>query len=218
VLGGVASRLSCRLLPADVKSRPCSSLAVVIPTISGREESLEDVLAAYDRTLAGTKYELVVVRNESSWPRACNVGYERTSADVIHFGADDLEPLPGWWPPAKEALESKDELPAARVMTSDGRFENREDGLDKALVWFTRVPILRRDQYERIGTWPEITYYADVWLSERANAIKIPTRIYYDYAFLHRRSSIGRVDSAQNLLDARRQLDKLRRHLVREGD
>jgi glycosyltransferase involved in cell wall biosynthesis len=181
-----------------VKSHPCSSLAVVIPTISGRETWLAQTLAAYEQTL-DQPYELVVVENESSWPRACNIGYERTNADIVLFGADDLEPLPGWWQTAKAALCARDELPAARVMRPDGVFDNAADGLNKALVWFTRVPIMRRDQYERIGPWPEITYFADIWVSEKAVRLGIRTRILYDYAFLHHWSHVGRVDSPENL-------------------
>ena len=182
-----------------------------MPTISGREEWLAETLAAYEQTLAGVEYEVVVVKDESSWPRACNVGCLETSADIVLFGADDLSPLEGWWDCARDWLCRHDELPAARVMRDNGIFDNAEDGPDKALVWFTRVPIMRRDQYERIGPWPEITYYADVWVSEKATSIGIRTRILYEYAFQHRWCHIGRVDSPGNLSESRRQLDALRR-------
>ena len=195
------------------------SLAVVVPTITGREESLERILYAYEQTLRGREYELIVVRDEPSWPRACNVGYLKTSADVVHFGADDLEPLPGWWQAAMRWLSRWNELPAAKVYNADGEFDNAIDGNDKAQVWFTRVPIMRRDQYERIGPWPEqLTYYADVWVSEKAASLGIVTRILYKYAFVHHWSQIGRVDSQANLTRAWAELLRLRGGFVHAGD
>ena len=41
----------------------------------------------------------------------------------------------------------------------------------------------RRDQYERIGAWPELNYVADVWLSEKARSLGIPTRKVDAYTF-----------------------------------
>lgn len=190
----------------------CRSLAVVVPTISGRESSLALTLAAYEATLERS-YELIVVKDEHSWPHACNLGFQQTKADVILFGADDLEPLPGWWETAQRALRLRDELPAPRIMRPEGIFDNAADGPDKALVWFTRVPIMRRDQYRRIGPWPDITYFADVWVSERAGRLGINTRILYGYAFLHRRSEVGRVDTPENMTRARREFNRLVREM-----
>lgn len=187
-------------------------LSIIIPTISGREESLERAIEAYKATTVGVVYEIIVVKDEPTWPRACNVGYERSSGDIIHWTADDLEALPGWYDDIPAALE-RDELPAPAVYDyrADGKFSNEEDGPDGALTWFTRIPICRRDQAERIGLWPEIVYYADIWFSEKARAVGIETRLLYSYRFVHHWCGIGRVDSKRNLDQSGRQLKALRR-------
>jgi len=186
-------------------------LSIVVPTISGREESLARTVASYEQTLVGEKYEIVVVKDESSWPRACNVGYERSKGDLIHWTADDLEAAPGWHLDLPQFFEN-DELPAPAVFdySINGKFANAEDGPDGALTWFTRVPCCRRDQAERIGLWPDITYYADIWFSEKARAIGIETRMLYSYRFVHHWSSVGRVDSKSNLEQSWRDLMVLR--------
>ena len=189
-------------------------LSVVVPTISGREDSLARTLAAYEDTLYGCSNEIIIIQDAPTWPEACNMGYEKAKADVVHFGADDLEPLPGWWKPALKHLKETDELPAAAVYNPDGVLSNEIDGANGDLVHFTRVPILRRDQYERIGSWPEIVYYADIWLSEKARTLGMRTRILYEYAFLHHWSQVGRVDSKVNLDEAGFALNRLREQMV----
>jgi GT2 family glycosyltransferase len=190
-------------------------LSVVVPTISGREESLARTIASYSDTLADVEHELIVVKDEPSWPRACNVGYAQSQGEIIHWTADDLEALPGWFDDIPQALE-RDELPAPRVMDyrAEGKFANEVDGADGEITGFTRIPICRRDQAERIGLWPEITYYADLWFSEKARSIGIETRMLYSYAFVHHWSGIGRVDSTENLKRSWAELEELRKELV----
>lgn len=188
-------------------------LSIVIPTISGREESYERARASYEAT-TDCEHEIITIRDAETWPTACNEGYAQAQGDIVHFTADDLEALPGWWQGAVQMLEERDELPAAAVYDyrppPEGHFANAVDGPDGALVHFTRVPILRRDQYERIGPWPEIVYYADLWVSEKARTLGIETRINYTYAFVHHWSQVGRVDSQANLDGAGRDLARLR--------
>lgn len=203
----MATELQRSLLPLVVTP----TISVVVPTISGREDSLARCLAAYRETLHDLPHELIVIKNARTWPTACNEGYAKAKGDILHFTADDLEPLEDWWVDALQALKTKDELPAARVFnftTED--HDNPEDGEDGDLTDFTRVPILTRDQYERIGPWPEIVYYADLWLSWKARSIGIETRMIYSYQFLHHWSGIGRVDSRANLDRAGEELRKLK--------
>lgn len=199
----MASRLSGRVLPPV--------LSVIIPTITGREESLARTIASYEDTLCGVEHELVVVKDENSWPRACNTGYFRASGDVLHWTADDLEATPGWYDHVPALLE-RDEIPAPAVFDYrlDGRFANAEDGNDGDTTWFTRIPLCRRDQAERIGLWPEITYYADIWFSEKARSLGIETRLLHSYRFVHHWSPIGRVDSQKNLTEAWAEFEVLR--------
>jgi hypothetical protein len=187
-------------------------ISIVIPTISGREDSLARCLASYEDTLVGTDREIIIIKDRPTWPTACNEGYEQAKGDIIHFTADDLEALPGWHVDAIPMLVERDELPAPRVMnfSPDGQFDNPEDGADGEITHFTRVPTLTRSQYERIGPWPEIIYYADLWVSEKARTLGIETRMLYSYAFVHHWSGIGRVDTRANLNKAGEELELLR--------
>lgn len=171
-------------------------ITVVIPTISGREESLARAVKSYEDTTVGVDCEIIVVKDEPTWPAACNKGYEQSKGDILHFTADDLEPLPDWHLDVLAWLEFHDELPAGKVLnySASGAFDNHADGADGDLVWFTRLPILRRDQWERIGAWPNLYHYADIWLSEKARSLGIETRMFYSYAFVHHWSQIGRQE------------------------
>lgn len=187
-------------------------LSVIIPTLTGREESLGRIERAYLAT-GPWSMEIVVVKDKASWPTACNAGYLKARGDVLHFGADDLEPLPGWHEEVLPWLEENDELPAAKVLnhSADGEWDNRGDGADRELTHFTRVPILTREQYVRIGRWPEYNYVADVWLSEKGRSLGIQTRIFHSYAFVHHWAQEGRQDGPEVLAEAARVLDELRR-------
>lgn len=186
-------------------------LSVVIPTITGREESLERAWVAYLET-GPEDMEAVIVENFPNWPAACNEGFRQARGDRLHFTADDLEPLPGWWQEALPWLDEHDELPAPKVFdhSPDGPWNNAIDGADRAIPHFTRIPLMTRSQYERIGPWPEIPYASDVWLSERARTLGIETRMFHSYAFVHHWSQVGRIDGKANLAYSDHVLNRLR--------
>lgn len=192
------------------------TLSVIVPTISGREDSLARCLASYEDTLQdGPSYEIIQVKDRPSWPAACNEGYRLSEGDVVHFTADDLEACPGWWERAIDRCRATDELPAPRVYDymREGKFANAEDGEDGEITWFTRIPIMTREQYDRIGSWPLIDYYADLWVSEKARAIGIETRMVYGYDFVHHWSQIGRVDTKEILDKSGIELERLRKRM-----
>lgn len=186
-------------------------LSVVVPTIVGREDSLERTLRAYQAT-GPEDMQIVVVRDRANWPAACNRGYKLSAGEVIHFSADDIEPLPGWWQEVLPYLEEHDELPAPKVLnhSADGEWDNAIDGPNGATPHFTRVPIMTRSQYKRIGAWPEIDYGADVWVSERGRALGIETRMFHSYAFVHHWNQVGRIDTPERLRHSEAQLNAIR--------
>lgn len=190
-------------------------ISVVVPTISGREESLAQVLDAYEDKLSDTEHEVIVIEDFPTWPDACNQGYSQSRGEILLFGADDLFPVSGFHRKALAWLEEYDELPAPRIWenTLDGDHSNTEDGPDGAITWFTRVPIMRRDQYLRIGRWPSIIYLADIWVSEKGRKIGIETRMVYGFDFLHKRVQIGRVDTPANMDKSWGDLAELRRRM-----
>lgn len=198
MLGQVASQLLGGVL-----------LSVVIPTISGRKESLARAIASYRQTLDGEPHEIIVVEDEPSWPGACNLGFEQSKGDVIHFSADDLEALPDWNTQAVAHCVVHNELPAPVVYnhSPDGPWDNFMDGGDGQLTHFTRIPLMTRRQYELIGPWPEdLDYCADVWVSERGRTIGILTRMIHSYRFVHHWSQIGRIDTPEVVAGANARL------------
>jgi len=203
-------------------------LTVVLPTISGREKSLQCSIDSYDQTLKGEDYDIIVIQDAPTWPEGCNAGYYKSDSPYILFGADDLDALPGWWECGKQALVDRPmELPAPRVydmtdesgqMRTEGewRWANPEDGCgeDGALTEFTRVPLMSKQQWETIGPWPSIIYYADLWLSDKARTLGIRTRMVHGFDFFHRWSQIGRVDSKKNMDESGWELRRLRREMA----
>ena len=178
-------------------------LSIVLPTLSGREETRARAIASYQDTL-DVPYELIVVLDGKTWPAACNEGYEKSKGDIILFTSDDLEALPGWYDRIPGFFAEHDELPAPRVYNflppPEGDWDNSEDGPDGAITYFTRIPIMRRDQWKRIGRWPDdLIYYADLWVSDKARALGMETRMVHGFDFIHHWSGIKRVDSRANL-------------------
>ena len=186
-------------------------ISIVVPTLTGREKTLKRCLAAYKKT-SPASVEIIVIRDKPSWPTACNLGAKQATGDILHFTADDLEPLPGWHREAVKWLKDHDELPAPKVFNykADGVWDNEIDGPDKAIPQFTRIPLMTRGQYDRIGAWPQFNYVADIWLSAKARTLGIETRMIHSYAFVHHWESVGRVDSPEELVKASNRLKMLR--------
>lgn len=189
-------------------------ISIVIPTIQGRDETLKRCIDAY-RKLSPESTEIIVIHDQPSWPSACNLGALEATGDILHFTADDLEPLPGWHLEAVEWITDHNELPAPKVFnfSADGVWDNEIDGPDKAIPIYTRIPLMSRDQYDRIGLWPEYNYVADIWLSEKARTLGIETRMIHSYAFVHHWSQVGRVDQPGSMEVAERHLRDLRRKM-----
>lgn len=173
-----------------------TKISVIIPTITGREESLAKVLDAYRERTPGYELEFVTPLNEHNWPTGCNVGQRKATGDIFAFGSDDLEPLEGWADAAIATL-ANNELPAPQVW--DWKVEGRpvnegQDGPPGSITAFTRVVCLTRAMAEAIGPWPDIDYYADNWVSDKARSLGWETRVTAGYGFIHHWHPVGRLD------------------------
>ena len=168
-------------------------ISVIIPTITGREESLARVMDAY-RTRTSAEMEIVTVLDFPSWSAGCNAA--EASGDILHYGADDLEPIEGWADAMLGCL-ANGEIPAAQVwdFRQEGPCANEaQDGPAGALTVFSRVPSLTREMAERIGPWPEFHYYADNWIADKAHLLGYRVRVTAGYSFIHHWHPIGRLD------------------------
>jgi hypothetical protein len=172
-------------------------ISVVIPTITGREYSYAAMVAAYVERTPGHDLEIVTVKDRPSWPVGCNAGQLLASGEVLHFGADDLEPLEGWAGAMLSALEAG-EIPAPQIWdyAREGLPVNQaQDGPPGALTPFSRVPSLTRAMAAAIGEWPDMHYYSDNWVSAKGRLCGFETRVTEGYAFIHHWHPVGRLDT-----------------------
>lgn len=178
-------------------------LCVVIPTIRGREDHFARCEKAY-RDTTPEPVLFLVVRDARNWPAACNTGtawaLSHDDVDTVHYTADDLEPQPGWYEAAADALETG-VCPAP--FDFDGSLRSPQER-PYQLVSFSRVPTLRREWAEQVGPWPEIDYYADCWLGDKLMTMQVPSRIIGGYRFTHHWAQVGRLDSPDRLEVAER--------------
>lgn len=174
-----------------------TTISIVLPTIDGREESCEFVQQCFRDRSSGYDVDVIVKRNFPNWPAGCNAGMPDVTGDYVFFAADDLEPLPGWASAMVGCLNAG-EIPAPQVW--DHRVEGRpvnewEDGPPGSTPAFSRAPAMTRDMMEAIGPWPEIDYYGDNWVSDKARLLGIQIRVVAGYAFVHHWHPVGRLDA-----------------------
>lgn len=174
-------------------------ISVVIPTIQGREESLDRCVAAY-RRWSPADTEIIIIHDKPTCGIAWNDGYAQTNgnSDYIHYSADDLEPLQGWWQPAVRACNNGD-LPAPRLLNSDGTLQ--AGGNEGEPLPFTRVPFLSHEQAARIYPVIETHYYTDVWVSEVGRCYGYETVYCPGYQLKHHWAQEGRLPESQLALD-----------------
>lgn len=173
-------------------------ISVIIPTITGREHWLERCTTAYERTLSSYPYELIVIKDRPACGIAWNEGISQANGEFIHLSADDLEPHDGWWLTAVFSA-SKGELPAARILNTDGTLQScgtdhlEHDEGEEAFV--ARVPFASRDQFHRIGPMMNEQYMGDYWFSHRGRQVGYPSVVRRDYLFTHHYAQEGRIDT-----------------------
>ena len=169
-------------------------ISVVMPTISGREE-MNAQMCDYYR--ARTPYELEILspKDYRNWPTAINTA--RPTGEYVLYGADDLEPLDGWADAMIASLD-RGEVPAPQVWNwvKEGPAVNvREDGPPGSITTFTRVPAMTRELALAVGPWPEIDYYSDNWVSDKARTLGWETRVVDGFDFIHHWHQTGRLDA-----------------------
>jgi hypothetical protein len=173
-------------------------IAVVIPTVTGREDMLARVVAAYDATTPNMT--LAVMRGFSTCAEAWNAGAEQLAGSLIgttylHFGADDLVPDDRWWVSAVDAVD-QGVMPAPRIVNAAGELdycgEHGRDLPEWTAVQMSVVPFFRWDQWDEIGPCLPIHYFSDNYLSYRAALAGYPTAVRRGYSFTHLWAQPGR--------------------------
>lgn len=174
-------------------------ISIIVPTITGREHWLERCLTAYKRTISPFFLEFIVIKDRPSCGVAWNEGISQAQGDYIHLTADDIEPAGArWWPTAVESVK-RGELPAARILNSDGTLQScgtddqEHDEGEEATV--ARIPFGSREQFDRIGPMLDEHYMGDHWFSHRGRQLGYRSVVRRGYCFVHHFAQEGRIDS-----------------------
>lgn len=96
-------------------------LTIVIPTLDAISERLRRCVAAIQET-TDCAYQVVIVDNGAppqGFSAPVNAGVRAAHTPYVVVMNDDVEPLPGWWPPLRAALE--DGAAVAFPLTVQGR-------------------------------------------------------------------------------------------------
>jgi hypothetical protein len=174
-------------------------LAIVTPTITGREEMLAMILEAYRTRSDGFAIEFVTVKDYPNWPAGCNAGQALIALpyDYIFFGADDVEPVAGWADAMAGALD-RGVVPAGRYWNwakDDGPPVNEAaDGPPGAEAPFARGFGLTPTMAAGVGPWPEMDYFADNWVSDKLRLLGYRIEVTAGFDFVHHWHQAGRLD------------------------
>lgn len=177
-------------------------IAVVIPTIPGREALYERTVDAYRATAPGVT--IITVRNRPTIGQAWNEGAEaaeQAGADYLHLSADDVIPVE-YWTDACVASARSDVYPSPRIMNADGTLHSCgtmgggmlmpecDTGTPCASSPF---PFMRMDDWRRIGPAPEIHYYADDYLGWSARLHGLSVEVVRGFTLTHLEGTAGRA-------------------------
>jgi glycosyltransferase involved in cell wall biosynthesis len=173
-------------------------ISVIVPTITGREPSLDRCLRAYQDT-SPDDTEIIVILDQPTCGIAWNAGAERAGGRYLHFTADDIEPVEDWWEPAVAVVEDG-KTPCPMVLNSNGSLQScGEWGVlhpDGTPTDIARVPFVSRSQWDTIGPSLETHYYTDNWVAVRAVAAGIPCVTCQGYTLIHHFDPHGRLDGS----------------------
>lgn len=189
-----------------------SRVDLIVPTVAGRELSLERCLSSFEAR--SDDLTAIIVRDSPTCGQGWIEGLERSTAPYVLLACDDQECASSVW--AEVCIEAADEglLPCPRVYTPGGMIESQGGDMnapghlitrhrkDRSPCDFTVVPFMSREQVERIGMLP-VHYGSDVWVSYRGRQLGYETVLVHGFDLIHHQEQIGRgAGMTQNERDA----------------
>jgi hypothetical protein len=176
------------------------NVAIVVPTVKGREADLRRCVESYRRTAPDAT--VYIAYDHPSCGEAWLDGAKRAARkgfDYLHLTADDLEAHDGW---LDIAVETVDEgfIPAPLVYQPDGTLESAGlvgfsmNGIvnhDRQPIEGTTVPFLTREMWDAIGMVP-LHYCTDLWVSTVGRRHGWETVIRTGMKFTHYTAPAGR--------------------------
>lgn len=186
-------------------------IAVVIPTLPGREELYERTVAAYRATADVT---IITVRNRpmigQAWDDGGNAAMQ-TDAHYLHLSADDVLPHEGWAEAAIGAVRAGFH-PSPRILNEDGSLHScgtmgggmlLPECADRTLCGTSPFPFMVLDEWPLIGPCLHIGYYADDYLAWRARSAGREVAVIRDYCLTHLEGTVGRAQSVKRAMQDR---------------
>jgi hypothetical protein len=157
-------------------------LSIVLPTIPGREAEVARTIEIYEyRT--HVPIEWIIERGHDNCGAAWNAGAPKATGEVLHMGADDIEPETDQWLPAALWAFHNGHVPLGYV---------REDEIGTFGRDFARVVICRREWWEPVI---EQQYWSDNHFDDLMRAAGHTPEIAEGFDFYHRKSMVGRDES-----------------------
>ena len=180
---------------------------VIVPTIEGREESLERCLQSFP------DLNHIVIKGEPTCGKAWIKGIEQSKADYLLLCADDIQcDYHAWqdqlWIEACIETVDQGKLPAPIVFRPNHSLESAGGDMnasgcllteiqpDWTPVNFTPMPFVSREQIEHIGMI-EAHYMTDVWVSHRGRQLGYETVLRHPYRLIHHHEMVGRIHSTE---------------------
>lgn len=180
-------------------------IAVVVPTIRGREALYERTVAAYRAT---ADVAIITVRDRPTIGQAWNDGAEAaigTGAEYLHLSADDVEPQPGWAEAAAQAAQA-DRWPSPRILNPDGTLHScgtmgggmllPECG-NTTPCGSSPFPFMQMSEWAGVGPSIPAHYYADDFLAWSARQQGLQVQVVRDFCLVHLEGTPGRSRMVQ---------------------
>lgn len=146
-------------------------IAVIIPTVPGREEDLARTVAAFE---AEPDCKVFPQYGHSAVGAGWRAGVEALISEGLRpryvlFGNDDMYPSEGWLDPAVEASLAG-ATPCPVMFSSTGELESagawKVHHPDWHVVHWSPLPFFRLDEWGVLGEgFPPIHYWSDNWLA-----------------------------------------------------
>jgi hypothetical protein len=182
-----------------VESRPPADgrdpvVSVVIPTLPGREESLDCALRSLALTCPDA--EIVLVYGSGPVGDGWTVGADAARGRYVHLAGDDLEWMPGWWESAARVCD-EGRIPAPLVFNGDGSVQSCGDQMDAIVpdgspATWPRMPFVSAEQWARIGPIPAgIHYFSDNYIGDRGRLLGFETVVCHGYQIVHHLEMTG---------------------------
>jgi hypothetical protein len=176
---------------------------IIVPTVSGREASLERCLDSFERTVRIAGLEAIIIRDPETCGAGWLVGLGMSTAPYVLLACDDQESLSDGWD--EICIETADEglIVCPRVWLADGTIESQGGDMgvlnhtisrpqrDRTPVNYTTIPFVSRAAIEEIGMI-DVHYCSDVWVSYRGRQLGYETVLRHGFDVRHWREAPGR--------------------------